>query len=130
MKRKADNLRMPNDKTRMDILLNHVDHFCIHPNVAALSLQLLAAITISNDVLREVLDGFFHKERTESRFLETALSLLLNGLLLCPNGELLNKVMNFWIKLFLMTKATEILFACWPFWMKDQAAIRKQLKVY
>ena len=42
MKRKADNLRMPNDKTRMDILLNHVDHFCIHPNVAALSLQLLA----------------------------------------------------------------------------------------
>ena len=66
MKRKADNLRMPNDKTRMDILLNHVDHFCIHPNVAALSLQLLAAITISNDVLREVLDGFFHKERTES----------------------------------------------------------------
>ena len=100
MKRKADNLRMPNDKTRMDILLNHVDHFCIHPNVAALSLQLLAAITISNDVLREVLDGFFHKERTESRFLETALALLLKGLLLCPNGELLNKVMNFWIKAF------------------------------
>ena len=32
--------------------------------------------------------------------METALALLLKGLLLCPNSELLNKVMNFWIKAF------------------------------
>lgn len=65
MKRKVDNFRMFNDKIRMDIFLNYVDYFCIYFNVVVLFFQLLVVIIIFNDVLREVFDGFFYKERIE-----------------------------------------------------------------
>ena len=102
MKRKGNNVNIPQEKKRLDIFFNHVNHFCVHPNIATLSLQLLATTSISNEVLREVLDGFVHRARTEDNFMETAFinELVIKVLSLRPDGELLNKVMKFWITSF------------------------------
>lgn len=63
MKRKGIEVIHPRDKERFDIFFNHLNHFCDHPNVSVTSLKLLATSSISNEVLREVLDQVFYKER-------------------------------------------------------------------
>ena len=98
--RNCSDLRIPNDKDRMEIFFSHVSQFCVHPKIASLSLQLLAAKGISNDLLRQTLEVFFHKQRQETDFTVKATELVLKVSLLRSEGELLKDIMEFWRRAF------------------------------
>ena len=95
--RDCSDLRIPKDKDRMEIFFSHVSQFCVHPKIAILSIQLLAARGVSNDVLRQTLEVFFHKQRQET---VKAIELVLKVSLLRPEGELLKEIMEFWNRAF------------------------------
>ena len=98
--RNCSDLSIPNDKDRMEIFFSHVSQFCVHPKIASLSLQLLAAKSISNDLLRQTLEVFLHKQRQETDFTVKATELVLKVSLLRPEGELLKDIMEFWSRAF------------------------------
>lgn len=96
----CSDLRILKDKDRMEIFFSHVSQFCLHPKIASLSLQLLAAKGISNDLLRQTLEVFFHKQRQETDFTVKATELVLKVSLLRSEGELLKDIMEFWSRAF------------------------------
>ena len=98
--RNCSDLSIPNDKDRMEIFFSHVCQFCVHPKIASLSLQLLAAKGVSNDVLRQTLEVFFHKQRQETDFIVKATELVLKVSRLRPEGELLKETVEFWSRAF------------------------------
>ena len=98
--RDCSDLRIPKDKDRMEIFFSHVSQFCVHPKIAILSIQLLAAKSISNDLLRQTLEVFLHKQRQETDFTVKATELVLKVSLLRPEGELLKEIMEFWSRAF------------------------------
>ena len=98
--RDCSDLRIPKDKDRMEIFFSHVSQFCVHPKIAILSIQLLAARGVSNDVLRQTLEVFLHKQRQETDFTVKATELVLKVSLLRPEGELLKEIMEFWSRAF------------------------------
>ncbi|XP_022805374.1 uncharacterized protein LOC111342532 [Stylophora pistillata] len=90
-------LRIPNDKDRMEIFFSQMSHFCVHPDIAILSLHLLVAKSISNEVLRQTLEVFFQKHRKETGLTEKASELNLKVLRIRPDGELLKEIVEFWL---------------------------------
>ena len=101
MKENGNEINLPRDLERFEIFFNHLSFFCSHSKMAATSLKLLAATGIRNEVLREVLDQFFSKERVQ---LDVgggvAFELLFKVLSLLPDGEMVNKVMKLWRETF------------------------------
>ena len=100
MKRNGIKVSLPCDKERLGIFFNHLNHFCTHPNMTAISLKLLASTGISNEVLTDVLDQFFYKEEVATDFREIAFKLVFTVLSLLPGGELVKKVLQFWKEAF------------------------------
>lgn len=104
MERKGINVSLPNDKERLDIFFNHLNHFnCNDPDVTVTSLRLLAATSISNATLREVLDKFFHKVLVppmEVVLGKNAFELVFKVLSLFPDGVMVKKVLTFWREVF------------------------------
>ena len=98
--RNCSDLSIPNDKDRMEMFFSHVSQFCVHPKIASLSLQLLAAKGISNDLLRQTLEVFLHKQRQETDFTVKVTEHVLKVSLLRPEGELLKDIMEFWSRAF------------------------------
>ena len=95
---------LPNDKERLDIFFNHLNHFnCNDRDVTVVSVRLLAATSISNGVLREVLDKLFDKEMVspmEVVFRKSAFELVFEVLSLFPDGEMVKRVLTFWREAF------------------------------
>ncbi|XP_020614430.1 uncharacterized protein LOC110052628, partial [Orbicella faveolata] len=104
MENEGVKVSFPNDKDRLDIFFNHLNHFnCNDRDVTVISLRLLAATSISNGVLREVLDKCFYKEMVppiEVVVGKNALELLFKVLSLFPDGEVVKKVLTFWREAF------------------------------
>lgn len=104
MERKGINVSLPNDKERLDIFFNHLNHLnCNDPDVTVTSLRLLAAMGISNAALREALDKFFHKVMIppmEVVLWKNSFQLVFKVLSLFPDGEVVKKVLTFWREAF------------------------------
>ena len=103
MEKEGVKVSLPKDKERLDIFFSHLNHLnCNDRNVTVISLRLLAATSISNGVLREVLDKFFHKEMApvEVAVGKSAFELVFKVLSLLPDGEMVKKVLTFWRETF------------------------------
>ena len=103
MEKEGFKVSLPKDKDRLDIFFNHLTHFnCNDRDVTVISLRLLAATSISNGVLREVLDKFFYKEMTpvEVAVGKSAFELVFKVLSLLPDGEMVKRVLTFWRETF------------------------------
>ncbi len=97
MKKNGIEVILPRDKDRLAIFFNHFSHFCDRPNVAARSLELLAAASIRNEVLREVFDEFFYKDKMATDLnREVAFDLVFKVLSLHPDGELVKRALKVW----------------------------------
>ena len=92
----SSDFRIPHDKERMKIFFSHISHFCVHPNIASQSLQLLGAKSISNEVLGHILEVLFQKNGKESDFFEKVVEHVLKVSVLRSGGELLKEILNFW----------------------------------
>ena len=110
IRRNGCEISIPFDKERLDIFFNYFNHFCIHPNVTAASLKLLAATSVNNN-LREVLDLLFSKEGGDAFQTAIACDLVFKILSLLPDGGLVRRVLKFWKEAFSDNHSYQIL-AC------------------
>ncbi|KAJ7375951.1 hypothetical protein OS493_037866 [Desmophyllum pertusum] len=96
VKRNGSEVSLPNNKERLDIFFNHLNDFGNHRNLTATSLKILAAMSITNEVLREILDQFLYKEKVAIDLREEAFELVFKVLSLHPDGALVKKILKFW----------------------------------
>lgn len=107
MEKEGIKVSLPNDKERLEIFFNHLNQFNGNDRgVTVISLRLLAATSISNGVLREVLDKFFlrcfFKMVPPMEFVvrENAFELVFKVLSFFPDGEVVKRVLTFWREAF------------------------------
>ena len=97
MQKNGFQVGLPNDKERLEIFLSHLEYFCNHPNVTAKTLQFLAVTGVSNEVLKEVLNKFFCKDKMATDLNKpSAFELLFKVLTLLPDGGIVKKVLDLW----------------------------------
>lgn len=103
---------LPLDEERLRILCGHIHHFNCHsspPSLRMTSLKLFANSSVSNGVLEDILDQYFHKEgpslpnlkigeqSLQPEFPQTdAFELVFEALKLYPDGRLVNRLLQFW----------------------------------
>ena len=97
MEKKGLQVGLPHDKERLEIFLSYLEYFCNHSNMTAKTLQFLATTDISNEVLKEVFNQFFCKDKMATDLNKPlAFELLFKVLTLLPNGEVAKKALNLW----------------------------------
>ena len=106
IKASGTEINLPSDEERLNIFFKRLNQFCHHRSMMETSLKLLATTTISNKVLKEVLDQLCCKENQLAQpvvysmaadvYKAMAFDLVFKLLLLFPGGELVNKVLQFW----------------------------------
>ena len=94
--RNGSEINLPNDKERLDIFFNHLNYFCNSPYMTRTSLELLSATSISNEVLRDVLDQFFYKDGADIEDSKKTFEIIFKVLSLLPDGEVVKKVLKLW----------------------------------
>ena len=103
---------LPLDEERLRILCGHIHHFNCHsspPSLRMTSLKLFANSSVSNGVLEDILDQYFHKEGPSLPNLKIgeqslqpefpqadAFELVFEALKLYPDGRLVNRLLQFW----------------------------------
>ena len=103
---------LPLDEERLRILCGHIHHFNCHsspPSLRMTSLKLFANSSVSNGVLEDILDQYFHKEELslpnvkigeqslQPEFPQAdAFELVFEALKLYPEGRLVNRLLKFW----------------------------------
>ena len=105
IKASGTEINLPSDEERLNIFFKRLKQLN-HRSMMETSLKLLATTTISNKVLKEVLDQFCCKENQLAQPVvysmaadvckAMAFDLVFKLLLLFPGGELVNKVLKFW----------------------------------
>ena len=103
MNSKGSGVSLPTDEERMGIFFKHINHFCQHRNATTTSLKLLATTSITNEVLREVLDLFFKEEEQPSQHFQQSLEIkaaafdhVFKVLSSLSDGKLVNQLLKFW----------------------------------
>lgn len=102
---------LPLDEERLRILCSHIHHFNCHsspPSLRMTSLKLFANISVSNGVLKGVLDQYFkdgpslqnlkiNEQSLQPEFPQAdAFELVFEVLKLYPEGRLVNRLLQFW----------------------------------
>ena len=100
MNSNGSEIRIPNDEERLGTFFSHLNHFNAHPYVIPTSLRLLAATSVTNEVLRKVLDELFHKERVDIDAMKTAFHLVFEVLSVLPDGKVVGRVFKLWKEAF------------------------------
>ena len=102
---------LPLDEERLRILCGHIHHFNCHsspPSLRMTSLKLFANISVSNGVLKDILDQYFkdgpslqnlkiNEPSLQPEFPQAdAFELVFEALKLYPEGRLVNRLLQFW----------------------------------